>query len=129
MTESKIVFLVDDDPVFSEMFRDHFGEDKNIMVFRFERGEDCLRHLKQNPDIIVLDYYLSTQKSDNQDGLEILKKIKEVNPSMPVIILSASHDFKNIADTLQSGAVYYVTKENSSFDQVEKIISNLTRNY
>ncbi len=123
------MFLVDDDPVFSEMFRDHFEKHENLLVFRFKNGEECLRHLKQNPDVVVLDYYLNSKDKESSDGLKILKQIKEIIPSMPVIILSASRDFKNISQTLQSGAIYYVTKEQSSFDQVETVISNLTRKY
>lgn len=55
MSDKKLVFIVDDDPFIRTLVKKRFdGDDMNVIAFSY--GEECLEQLKQNPDLIILDY-------------------------------------------------------------------------
>ena len=60
----------------------------------FSNGENCLDKMHENPDVIILDYYLDGIKADAANGLEILKKIRVTNPDVYVIMMSGQDDLK-----------------------------------
>ena len=41
------------------------------------QGKECLGHLSESPEVIVLDYYLNTVQKDAANGMEILQLIKD----------------------------------------------------
>jgi two-component system, OmpR family, response regulator len=57
------VFLVDDDKMFltslAHQLKTMFKSKTKIQAFT--TGEECLKHLNENPDIIILDYYLNSK--------------------------------------------------------------------
>lgn len=67
------------------------------------------------PDIVLLDIHLP-----GEDGISILKKLKEIDPETLVIMISGTRGIKNIIDTIKLGAYDYVRKP---FDQDELLIS------
>lgn len=67
------------------------------------------------PDIILLDIQLP-----GEDGITILKKLKEIDPEVLVIIISGTRGIKNVVETIKLGAYDYVRKP---FDQDELLIS------
>lgn len=58
-----------------------------------------------NPDLIMSDYRL-----DDMDGEVLLKKIKEKNPDVPVIIMTGYSDLRTAVKVIRLGAFDYVTK-------------------
>ena len=44
------------------------------------------------------------------DGLSLLKQIREIEPRLPVIVISATRDNKMSSDALRHGAVAYLPK-------------------
>ncbi len=58
-------------------------------------------------DLIILDYYLQ----NCEKGINLLKKIKEENPVVPVIIFTASNKAWNMDELYQAGADGYYVKE------------------
>lgn len=130
--EQKVVkvFLVDDDMLFLESIRHFLSEQKfDADIQTFSTGEECVEHLPEKPDIIVLDYYLSAgagQKSLN--GMEVLKKIKATYPEIRVIILSAQDNIEVAMDTMKHGAYDYVSKSESALVKIRNIVSNYANN-
>jgi DNA-binding NtrC family response regulator len=69
-------------------------------------GKDALKEIKSGiVNVVVLDY-----KLPGENGDVILNKIKNVNPGMPVIILTAYGDIKNAVESIKKGAFDYLTK-------------------
>ncbi len=79
---------------------------------------EAINFIKQIPDVIILDIGLQ-----DTDGLEVLKRIKEINPSIQVIMLSGYGDTERINKSLQSGAFDYLIKPVDIEDLVSKIDS------
>ena len=78
------VLLVDDEADFSDPLA-YFFESNGYSVSKASSGKEALRAIKQGPpDIIFLDIILP-----DIDGIALLKKIREFNNTVPIIIMSA----------------------------------------
>jgi len=69
---------------------------------------------KSRPDLVLLD-----QRIPGQTGLDVLKKIRNLNPDTPVIILTAFGDVNSAVSAMKQGAFHYLTKP---FDNEEILI-------
>lgn len=82
---------------------------RGMTVETFVSGTDLLRHLRtrQNDtaDVILLDVRLA-----NEDGLQILRDIKQASPDLPVIIMTAYGTIDDAVKAIRLGAYDYVTK-------------------
>ena len=58
-----------------------------------------------SPDLIMCDY-----KLDDMDGSELLLKIKDINPDIPVIIITGYSDLRTAIKVVRLGAFDYITK-------------------
>ena len=77
------VVLVDDKPSFIEPMALLF-QSKGYSVSAFSNGEDALKKIKEDtPDIVFIDIIMS-----GMDGYMVLKKIREFNQTLPVIMMS-----------------------------------------
>ncbi|MFK7907287.1 MAG: response regulator [Chitinophagales bacterium] len=124
--QQKLIFVVDDDPMFQSMLKDHLADNNpHFHVMGFLSGGDCLSNLDKKPDAIVLDYFLDNVEEDAANGLEILKQIKDQYPEMPVIMLSAQHRYGVAAQTLIEGAYYYIIKDDDAFEKANEMINEL----
>ena len=110
------IFIVDDEPLLSEMLADYL-KDRNSEygISTFPTGEDCLQYLKEEPDIVILDYYLNSKEKDAANGIDILKEIKKQNKSIPVIMLSSQKSYATASKTIMYGAMHYVIKGQEAF--------------
>lgn len=124
-TSLRTVFLVDDDPSHNQMLKDHLSSKLNVQITTFTSGEDCLRNLDQNPNVIVLDYNLDGSGSNVQNGLEILKKIKSAKPDAEVIMLSGQDRIQVAVETMKNGAFDYVIKNKSAFVRTQNVVTNI----
>ena len=78
-------------------------------------GEEALEIIKYDkPDIIILDYMMP-----GIDGIETLKRIRKIDRSLPVIMMTAFPDKKSIEGTDKLGITAYVPKL-SMFESLEK---------
>ena len=109
--DNKLIFFVDDDKMMLNLMEYTFKCREGFDVASFYSGESCLENLDQNPHLIVLDYYLGEGESTAMTGLDTLKKISEINDTIPVVILSREKDNELINEFLHHGAIRYVVKD------------------
>jgi DNA-binding NtrC family response regulator len=121
------VFLVDDDPMLLDMLKDHLEKNMNVTITAFSKGEDCLRNIEHQPDLVVLDYNLSGVDKTARNGIEILKEIKSKFPKMHVVILSGQDKIDVAVETMKHGAYDYVVKNETSFKRTENAALNVFR--
>lgn len=124
MNNSKpTIFIVDDEPLLTEMLADYLKEQyAGFNIKSFATGEECLKKLHEAPDAIVLDYYLNSKERDAANGIDILKEIKKQNKSLPVIMLSSQKSYGTATKTIMYGAVHYVIKGQDAFEEIYQLI-------
>jgi DNA-binding NtrC family response regulator len=79
-----------------------------------------LNSLVESPDIVTLDYRLP-----DITGLEILKRIREDNPDVQVILISEQADIDTVVNLLKLGAYDYISKSEDIKDRLLNTIRNI----
>jgi len=108
------ILVVDDEMNVIESFK-HILED-NYRVLTATNGEEALEKVeKENLDVVLLDI-----KMPGMDGIEILRRIKEMNENVDIIMVTAVQTTKTAIEAMKLGAYDYITKP---FDVDEVIVS------
>lgn len=69
-------------------------------------GEEAFHlFLDEDPDLVILDY-----RMPKLDGIEVLKRIKTINPKLPVIMITAHGSTDAAVEAMKLGAADYVSK-------------------
>jgi DNA-binding NarL/FixJ family response regulator len=102
----------------SMALEDFLERKTNHEIYLFNTGEDCLDHLGEQPDIIILDYNLNSVKKDAANGLVILDAIKRMNDDVKVVMLSSQETTWIILQTVKMGAAEYVVKDENAFERI-----------
>ena len=86
-------------------------------IFEAPDGATALAAFNENPiEIALLDY-----KLPDTDGLSLLKRLKETNPEVEVIMITAFGSIENAVEALKTGASEYLTKPIDLDDLLFKI--------
>jgi len=84
-----------------------------------ENGNDAIRAFDRGDfDLVLLD-----QRLPDMSGIEVLKKLKEINPIIPVIIITAYANVEDAVNAMKLGAYHYLTKPINP-DELTIIIKN-----
>jgi len=124
MSKRILIFIVDDDPFINQLVVKRFNSDE-FLVEAFEYGEDCLEALHRNPDIVILDYFFFLSGKKVLNGMEILDRLRERRPDVPVIMLSAQDRGDVVLELARKGISDYVIKDNSLIANLETAISEI----
>ncbi len=125
--EKFLVFIIDDDPFMRTVLKEFISSKyPDALIDLFETGEKALMNLHKKPDVILLDYNLDSKEGSALNGLEILKRIKQLLHAVPVIFISASDDPQISADIIKYGAFDYIVKGDQAFPRLEVMINNAT---
>ena len=122
MATHKLIFIVDDDPFINTLVVKRFTSE-GYRIEAFENGDDCLKALIKNPDLIILDYFFVSDKKELMNGMEVFDKIKEVRPETPVIMLSGQDKGEIVLELARKGIDDYVIKDNNLIDNLEIAIT------
>lgn len=126
MNKNKIkLFLVDDDSVFLKLLEIEFLEHGDFEIETYPTGELCIENLPNNPDVIVLDYYLDGVDRDAINGIDTLDQIKDFNTEIPVIMLSSQDKIDVAINCMHHKAFDYVVKSETAFLRLKKIITTI----
>jgi CheY-like chemotaxis protein len=105
--EKRSVVLVDDQRGFLKVLG-KFMERKGWSVTSFSNSAEALAYLGNNDstDLLICDYHI-----DTMDGLELVDKLKEILPDLPVVILSGDCRPEVKETLVQSGVSAFVQKQ------------------
>ncbi|MEV0132925.1 response regulator transcription factor [Dactylosporangium sp. NPDC050688] len=116
------VLVVDDDPTVSDVVR-RYLEREGFAVELAGDGQQALdAYGTERPDLVVLDLMLP-----GIDGLEVCRRLREQDRTLPVIMLTALGEESDRVLGLEIGADDYVTKPFSPRELVLRVQSVLRR--
>lgn len=114
------IFIVEDDPLYGEMLKYHLSLNPDNEVIKFETGSECLKNLYQNPSLISLDYSLP-----DMSGFEVIKKVREYNSEVPIVIVSGQEDVATAVRLLKDGAYDYFVKDEDTKERLWNTLKNI----
>ena len=103
------IFIVEDDPWYGEILEYHLSLNPDHEIYRYTTGKECLANLSKKPGMISIDYSLP-----DTNGVDLLKKIKQQNPDVPVIVISGQDDVSTAVELLRKGASDYFIKDDNT---------------
>jgi len=116
--KSSTLLLAEDD----KFVRESFGRVLSLYVGNIllaKDGEEALELFeKEQPDIIITDV-----KMPKLNGIELIKKIREENRSIPIIITSAYSDREYLLDAIKLSLVEYIIKPMKE-SQLNSVLEN-----
>ncbi|PCJ32344.1 MAG: nitrogen regulation protein NR(I) [Gammaproteobacteria bacterium] len=116
MAKKSIVWVVDDDRSIRWVLQKAL-ESVNIVVRAFDNALDVISQLdSEKPDVLVSDI-----RMPGMDGLQLLSKIKEKVPELPVIIMTAYSDLDSAVSVYEGGAFEYLPKPFDIDDAVDLV--------
>jgi len=109
------IFIVEDDLWYGELLNYQLSLNPDYQVTKFTTAGECLKNLHKKPDLITIDYSLP-----DMTGADLFKKIRAINPSVPVIVISGQNDVNTAVDLLKTGVSDYLVKN----DNIKELLWN-----
>ena len=98
------ILVIDDDKGIQKSFANLFSKDFEVLSgYNGKEGLEILAD--REVDIIFLDY-----RMPDSDGIEVLKEIKQREPELPVIMITAHGNFETTIEAISLGAYDYIEK-------------------
>lgn len=118
MTKQRV--LVVDDDRGARTYLSDFLSSRGFVPECLESGEKTIERLASGylPDLAILDIRLP-----GMSGLELLERIKQANPSLPVIMLTGLGQVKRVVEAMRRGASDYLAKPFED-EELELAIAN-----
>ncbi|MEZ4524392.1 MAG: diguanylate cyclase [Desulfobacterales bacterium] len=119
------LLVVDDDP-FVRMMLGEILSDVGYTVRCAVNGADALEKYAQHPDTELI---LSDMNMAGMNGLEFIRKLREKDPDVPLIILTVNTEISIALEAIRSGANDYLLKDENIQDVILiSIEKNLEKN-
>lgn len=102
---SDSICIIDDELIICKLLEDVFKAKGYSVVYK-NAGEEGFALVRDNAfDLVMLDL-----KMPDSDGIEILRRIKEIKPDAVVIVMTGYPSFETVQESLRLGAYDYVSK-------------------
>jgi DNA-binding NtrC family response regulator len=118
------IFIVEDDVMYGKFLQKAL-EQKEYEVDVFQTGEQMISSWEEDPDVILLDYFIESHLGVAMNGEKILRFIRRISKSLPVIALTATPDIGKATGMLKLGAVDFIVKDKEVLPNLQKTISQV----
>ena len=99
------LLVVDDHAEMARLLADQLA-DAGYEVERASRGQDALARARAElPDLVLTDL-----RMEEVDGFDVLEGIRELDPGVPVIVMTAFGAIETAVEAIKRGAYHYLTK-------------------
>ena len=114
------IMITDDHSMIREGLKNLLELDGDIKVIaEAENGEDCLEKLKTvTPDVLLLDINMP-----KMNGLEVLKKLKNMKSKIKVLVLTVHNETEYLMKAVDIGINGYVLKDSESAELKKAIFT------
>ena len=114
------VLIIDDEADICFLISEILVDEKFITETVNNSNQALSKYDQFNPDLIILDVWLGNSELD---GIELLSKFKDLNPLMPIIIISGHGNVNMAVNAIKIGAYDFIEKPFNS----EKLIVTCKR--
>ncbi len=105
LPEQARILVVEDDPQLREALVDTL-ELAGAQVLQADSGEAALALLERE----AADFVVSDVNMGGMDGLELLKRLRRLQPQLPVLLITAFGSVSRSVEAMRAGAVDYLVK-------------------
>lgn len=117
------ILIVDDEPWVRDIFKEFCEITNSVEVDLAQNGVDALKKIKQGGyDLVTMDLIMPEMA-----GVEAVAKIKEINPHLPVMIITGNATDRVINQAGIKGAASLLYKPVMLEDFVDEVISVLEK--
>ncbi|RFF27150.1 MULTISPECIES: nitrogen regulation protein NR(I) [unclassified Wenzhouxiangella] len=119
MTER--IWIIDDDPAIRYVLAEYF-DSQNMQARSFADGASLTAALDEDaPDLVMADVRL-----DGESGLDVMQRLRERHPDLPVIVMTAYSDLDSAVRAFRGGAFEFLAKP-FDLDEVGRLVSKALR--
>jgi two-component system, NtrC family, response regulator AtoC len=104
MMPSPTILVVDDEALIRWSLKECLTAD-GYQVLEAETGRQAIEELREGVDLVLLDY-----KLPDTDGISVLRKIKEFDQDILVILLTAFATAETTVEAMKIGAYHFANK-------------------
>jgi DNA-binding NtrC family response regulator len=122
-----LIYIVDNDADHAQQINNHLNKFKDFEYKNFTSGQDCLNHLDNDPDIIIVDYPAGATREDTERGSNLLREIVSKKPETDVVIISPTDSNDHALEMVKYGASDYVVRNESEFVRLENTLYSIIR--
>lgn len=103
---AKNILICDDAAFMRMMIKDILTKNGYTVAGEAENGAKAVeKYTELKPDLVLMDITMP-----EMDGIQALKKIRELDPKAPVIMCSAMGQQAMVIESIQSGAKDFIVK-------------------
>jgi DNA-binding NtrC family response regulator len=118
---SERILIVDDDASIRETFEHHLAR-QGHEVATAESAEDALALLPGfEPVLVITDI-----RMPGMDGIELLRRVREANKDLDVLVITAHEDMKTAVSAMKAGAYDYLVKP-LDLDEIDLLLERCFR--
>jgi DNA-binding NtrC family response regulator len=117
------IAVIEDDEWFNKLLVHVLSLNPDYIVKSFFSAKDFFEHSTEAFHTITLDYRLP-----NENGEEVLQKIKSLHPNTEIIIISEQENIETAVELLKLGAYDYIVKSKDIRDKVLNVVNNINKN-
>lgn len=116
------VLIVDDNKIYREAFKRNLLLN-NYEICEAEHADEALKVMKEeNPDVLVTDLRMRTAT----EGLDLIRQAKDIDPLLPVVMISAVGTFEEGAIATKLGAAYVISKSRIE-DEMSRLYESINK--
>ncbi len=127
------IFIVEDDSVFIKLLsdlllsiaKDYEADGISFAIKTFYSIKEARFELSQNPDIVLLDYYLTDDELNPVTSARFLEETVNHDKEIDIIVVSGEDDPKIIEELKNKGAAFFISKSPKSLMRIIPILKSI----
>ncbi|MBE7561097.1 sigma-54-dependent Fis family transcriptional regulator [bacterium] len=106
MTAARANVVVIDDEMSMVNLLQKYLTKQGFLVRTYTRPEDALEAIERHPaDVVLTDL-----RMPQVDGMEVLSRVRQIDPRIPVLVMTAFGSTESAVEAIKQGALDYITK-------------------
>jgi DNA-binding NtrC family response regulator len=115
-----LIFVLFTDQLYKQKVVDYLKVYKFTNVETFLTGEEVLKNMSKNPDIVIQDYFL-----EGMPEIELMTRAKKILPNVEFIFLSDKDNIDTAINCMKNGACDYIVKDEMALHKMAAKIQKI----